>query len=265
MPPSRRTPPTRRPRVAGARTRTTVTTPGEHDRPSVAGTASPAGDTTVDGNGHPAAAGAAPAPPEASTGAGAEPDPEARAGTGDESDPRGGGSRRLGRRGNIATLVALVAVFLVAMTLAVWFRGEADGLRSRADTNNTALVDAQATAQVNSEISAALETVYSYDFSTLDADQAAAGEVITGQFTEDYRALFAEVRELAPQQQAVVSAVVVNSAVKVLDGDRAQLVVFLNQQGTKGATGEQIAAAGRLTVTAQQVDGQWKIAAVENR
>ncbi len=229
MPPSRRTPPTRRPRVAGARSRNTVATPGEHDRPGAVGAASPAGDTTAAEDTH----SRPPHPP--------------------------------GRRGRIATLVALVAVFLVAMTLAVWFRGEADGLRATADTNNTALVDAQATSQVNSEISAALETVYSYDFSKLDANQAAAAEVITGQFTEDYRALFAEVRELAPQQQAVVSAVVVNSAVKVLDGDRAQLVVFLNQQGTKGVTGERIAAAGRLTVTAQQVDGQWKIAAVENR
>ncbi|MPZ66328.1 MAG: hypothetical protein GEU83_12735 [Pseudonocardiaceae bacterium] len=170
-----------------------------------------------------------------------------------------------GRHGDIATLVVLVAVFLVAMTLAVWFRGEADGLRSRADTNNAALVNAQATAQVDSQISAALEIVYSYDFSSLDADEAAASEVVTGEFTEDYRALFAEVRELAPPQEAVVSAVVVNSAVKVLDGDRAQLVVFLNQRGTKGATDEEIAAPGRLTVTAERVDGQWKIAAVENR
>lgn len=242
MPPSRRTPPTRRPRVAGARNRST-TTPGERDRTSPAGTA---GDT---------ATGSA----DSDAGTTAAADTDTGSGGHDQAP------HRPGRRGTVATLVALVAVFLVAMTLAVWFRGEADGLRSRADTNNTALLDAQATSQVNSQISAALETVYSYDFSSLDANQAAAGEVITGRFTDDYRALFAEVRELAPQQQAVVSAVVVNSAVKVLDGDRAVLVVFLNQQGTKGATGEQIAAAGRLTVTAQQVAGQWKIAAVENR
>ncbi len=221
--------------MAGTRTRNAVPTSSERDRWSAADTGR-AGGT-------------------------ADPDTEARA----DPDAHGEAVRLLGRHGNLAALVALVAVVLIAMTLAVWFRGEADALRSRADTNNTALLNAQSTSQVNSQISTALETVYSYDFSTLDADQAAASEVVTGQFTEDYRALFAEVRELAPPQQAVVSAVVVNSAVKVLDGDRAELVVFLNQRGTKGATDEEIAAPGRLTVTAQQVDGQWKIAAVNNR
>lgn len=246
MPPPRRTPPTRRPRVAGARTRNTVTPPSELDPPRAAGTAGGrTGGTTGTAGGPATAAPAGGDPPN-------------------ERDTRGATPRQAGRRGRIATLVALVAVLLVAMTLAVWFRGEAEGLHSRADTNNAALVNAQATAQVDSEISAALETVYSYDHTKLDANQAAAAAVITGRFTEDYRTLFAEVRELAPQQQAVVSASVVKSAVKVLDDGRAVLIVFLNQRGTKGTNGEQIAAAGRLTVTAQQVDGQWKIAAVQN-
>jgi Mce-associated membrane protein len=56
--------------------------------------------------------------------------------------------------------------------------------------------------------------------------------------------------------------------VESINGDRATLLVFLDQQATRaqaGAGPQQLAAAGRLTVTAQRVDGTWKIAAVDPR
>jgi Mce-associated membrane protein len=54
--------------------------------------------------------------------------------------------------------------------------------------------------------------------------------------------------------------------VREIDGDRAVLVVFLDQQATRAQSGDQpqqLAAAGRLTVTAERVDGAWKIADVQ--
>ena len=56
--------------------------------------------------------------------------------------------------------------------------------------------------------------------------------------------------------------------VQSIDGDTATLLVFLDQQATRAQSGsapQQLAAAGRLTVTAQLVDGTWKIAAVDPR
>jgi Mce-associated membrane protein len=85
--------------------------------------------------------------------------------------------------------------------------GNADA-RGTPSAQNTALVDVGTTAQVSRQVTAALTTVYSFDYTRLD------------------------------------------------------------QQATRAESGggpQQLAAAGRLTVTAQLVDGTWKIAAVDPR
>jgi Mce-associated membrane protein len=177
------------------------------------------------------------------------------------ADPDGGSRRSL--------LVPLLAVALVVLTgLAVFF-GIADArLRGTPAAANTALVDVGATAEVSGQLTDALQTIYSYDFARLDENERAARAVITPEFADQFNRLFAQVRDLAPQQQAVVSATVTLSAVKEITGDRAVLVAFMDQQATRAAAGNQatqLAAAGRLTVTGQKVDGRWKIAAVESR
>ncbi|MGH4021490.1 MAG: hypothetical protein ACRDT0_20115 [Pseudonocardiaceae bacterium] len=168
------------------------------------------------------------------------------------------------RRTPVAALVALVAVLVIAAGLAAWFRGEANQLWDSGSAQNTALVDVGTTAQVAGQVGDALETVYSYDFSRLDENERAARQVITGKFAGDFGELFGQVRELAPPQQAVVTATVASAAVKVLDGDRATVVVFLDQQATRGVDAEQLVAAGRLTVSAERVGGRWKIADVDS-
>jgi Mce-associated membrane protein len=89
--------------------------------------------------------------------------------------------------------------------------------------------------------------------------------MITPEFAGDFATLFQQVRKLAPQQQAVVTATVAMAAVKALDGDRAVVVVFLDQQATRGADAKQLMASGRVTVSAHLVDGRWKIAGVDSR
>ncbi|OLT11469.1 hypothetical protein BJF78_04680 [Pseudonocardia sp. CNS-139] len=92
--------------------------------------------------------------------------------------------------------------------------------------------------------------------------------MITPEFAAEFDRLFAEVRRRAPEQQAIVSATVTLSAVKELTGDHAVLVAFVDQQATRAAPdaeSRQLAAAGRLTVTGEKVDGRWKIAAVVPR
>jgi Mce-associated membrane protein len=130
---------------------------------------------------------------------------------------------------------------------------------------NTALTDVAATTQVSQQLGDAVKTVYSYDFTRLDQNEAAARAVITPEFGRQFDQLFGEVRTLAPQQQAVVTATISQSAVESITGDRAVMLVFLDQHATRGAgsnAGQPVAAAGRLTVTGQRVDGVWKIADV---
>lgn len=159
----------------------------------------------------------------------------------------------------------LAGVTVVALALAVlagvswWSMGHTPAAQ------NTALVDVAATAQVSQQLGDAVKTVYSYDYTRLDQNEAAAREVITPEFGQQFDQLFGEVRKLAPEQQAVVTATISQAAVESITGDRAVLVVFLDQQATRAASdqaGQQVAAAGRLTVTGQLVDGSWKIADV---
>jgi Mce-associated membrane protein len=176
-----------------------------------------------------------------------------------------------GARARIRRLpaVPLLAAALVVLTgLAVFFGVRDAALRGTPAATNTALVDVGATAEAAGQLSDALETVYSFDFARLDENERAAREVITPEFAAGFDRLFAEVRQQAPLQQAVVSATVTLSAVKEITGDRAVLVAFVDQQATRAAAGteqQQLAAAGRLTVIGERVDGRWKIAGVEPR
>ncbi|MCF7553099.1 hypothetical protein [Pseudonocardia sp. WMMC193] len=164
------------------------------------------------------------------------------------------------RRGTAVLAGATVVLVALAVLAGVswWTMSHTPAAR------NTALVDVAATTQVSQQLGDAVKTVYSYDFTRLDQNEAAARAVITPEFGQQFDQLFGEVRNLAPQQQAVVTATISQSAVESIEGDRATMVVFLDQQATRAAGDQQqVAAAGRLTVTGQYVDGQWKIADVQ--
>jgi Mce-associated membrane protein len=164
----------------------------------------------------------------------------------------------------VATLVALLAALAIAVGLGAWFRGEANQLVGSAAVTNEALVDPAATAEVSAQIREAVRRVYSYDFTQLDANERAANEVVTGGFVENFRQKFARVRDQAPGQQAVVVATVPALAVKMLDGNQAVLMVFLDQEAHQAGRDKPLLATGRLSITAQRVGGSWKIANAES-
>ena len=162
--------------------------------------------------------------------------------------------------------VPLLAAALVVLAAAAAVFGVFDARqRSTPAASNAALVDVGGTAEAAGQLTDALETIYSFDFARLDENESAAREVITPGFGAEFDRIFAEVRQRAPEQQAVVSATVTLSAVKELTADRAVLVAFVDQVATRAAAdpdAQQLAAAGRLTVTGERVEGRWKIAAV---
>ncbi len=167
-------------------------------------------------------------------------------------------------RRSVPTPVIAGAAVVLAAVAVVCAVGNAQ-LRGSAPARNTALVDVGTTAQVSQQVADDLTKIYSFDYTRLDQNEAAAKAVITPAFDAQFEALFQQVRTLAPQQKAVVTATVNTSAVRSVTGDTAQVLVFLDQQATRAADGgraQQLAAAGRLTVTAQQVDGTWKVANV---
>lgn len=157
--------------------------------------------------------------------------------------------------------VALVLVLLASTFGALWFIREHNGPAA-----NHALIDVGATSQVAQQVGEAVKTVYSYDFARLDENEKNARAVITPEFEQQFTQLFADVRDKAPKQKAVVSATVALTGVRQLSDDTAVVVLFMNQIATRTAeTGpaQQLASAGRLTVTAKNIDGTWKIADVQ--
>ena len=163
---------------------------------------------------------------------------------------------------------ALIGALVVLVGLVVFFAVENAEVRGTPSAQNTALVDVGTTAQVSQQVTAALKSIYSFDYTRLDQNEAAARAVITPAFAGQFDQLFRQVRELAPQQQAVVTATMNLVGVQSINDDTATLLVFLDQQATRAQAGgapQQLAAAGRLMVTAQLVDGTWKVAAVDPR
>lgn len=152
---------------------------------------------------------------------------------------------------------ALVLVAAAAFFGMSWYNATFTG-----PVANRALVDIGATAQVSQQVGEDLKTIYSFDYTRLDQNEKDARAVITPDFGTQFDKIFADVRARAPQQQAVVTATIANTAVRELSGDHAVVVVFMDQVATRTGS-DKVASSGRLTVSAQLIDGQWKIADVK--
>jgi Mce-associated membrane protein len=162
------------------------------------------------------------------------------------------------RSWRIAATLGAVAVVLAGF--GVWATLHASNLRSNAAAQaNTALTDGPATATVRREISAAVNTIFSYNYANTAATRLAAQRVLTGPAVRQYNTLFALVTKNAPAQKLVVTTKVTNSGVELLDGNRARLLVFANQQDTRAGTGQTSYAGAMFAVTALRQGGRWKI------
>jgi Mce-associated membrane protein len=164
------------------------------------------------------------------------------------------------KRVRLLTGLAAAAVVLVAAAVVAavgWRSAATSGPRS-----NEAFVDSAATAEVVGQVTNDMTTVYSYDYTNLPANEAAANAVITGKFATEFPRVFGPVKQLAPQEQAVLKSTVPAAGVILLQGDRARLLMMIDQTGTRGAAKEATGATARLVVDAQKVDGRWKISEV---
>lgn len=204
-----------------------------------------------------------------SAGGGSAADTRAGAGAdGADPDAAASRSRRLplppAPRTRAAT-AALLVVTVVLTAAAAFFGVQWYGARFSGSAANAALTDVGATAEVSREVGDAVTKVYSFDHARLQQAEDEARAVITPEFQPEFDRIFGSVRELAPQQQAVVTATIPKSAVASITGDRATVYLFVNQVIRRQAAGgapQEGSAAARLRVDAEYVDGSWKIAAM---
>lgn len=203
----------------------------------------------------------APETPEADTAETADETPDAEAETEAETDDEPAARRvQAGLRTRTLVLIVVLSAVL-GIGLTYWFHSESAALRSAA-VSNEAVVNPTRTNEVATQISGKLEKLWSYDYRRLDQQQSEVRGVATKSFLDQYAQQFQRIKELAPAQQAVVQARVVDIAVQRLAGDKAELIVFLNQVAAKGTSQDVTRAAARLHVSATLVDGGWRVSGV---
>ena len=157
-------------------------------------------------------------------------------------------------------LPAVLLSLAVLLTAAgVWCTVEANSAASTASAANRALTDRQATAEATSAVSLGLNKIFSYAYDKTDVTEKAAEAVLRDRARDSYQKLFAQVRQLAPEQKLVLSSRVSATSVQQLSADRAQLLVFLDQSAVRGNSDHPETAAAQLSVTAQRIDGNWYI------
>ncbi|WP_415941016.1 hypothetical protein [Streptomyces sp. 067-1] len=147
-------------------------------------------------------------------------------------------------------------------------------LRSQAPARNQALTDTEATTRVAGDVGNALARVFSYTPDGTEAAERSASTVLDGRAARQYETLFARVRDDLTDQRVTLSTRAVRTGVIELDGDKARLLVFLDQTSHRGKetgkeTGEVKAAAttaaAQLTVTARLEDDRWRIVDIKAR
>ncbi|CAM4168076.1 nuclear transport factor 2 family protein [Kibdelosporangium persicum] len=145
--------------------------------------------------------------------------------------------------------LALVIAAAVLAGAGVFFLVKAQNVDSGVDT--------RAMTEVNGQVKAGLERIFSFSYDKIDA--TAARDVLAGQAVGEYDKLIEQVRAQAPAQKLVLATRVTTTGVKRIDGDRAELLVFLDQVATRADTGKTSGSAAALSVTAEKQDGVWKI------
>ncbi|ACU40425.1 hypothetical protein Amir_6628 [Actinosynnema mirum DSM 43827] len=149
---------------------------------------------------------------------------------------------------------ALVLLSALLLALGAWFQTAASRV-----AYDRALVDAAGTAEVGGQVRDAVERAFSYDFADVGATERAAGEVLAGRAKCQYDAIFGQVRALAPEQKLVVTVKAVTSGVTSLDGDRATVLLFLDQVTTRTTDNRSGGGVAMMRVGARKEGGRWLV------
>ncbi|MFZ5850806.1 MAG: hypothetical protein ACOYY2_05365 [Actinomycetota bacterium] len=197
-------------------------------------------------------------PADTASGRPDEPAPSARPGVGPAVGRWAGPAPVAGPPGQrvpwgwlVWTLLALTVVLSGAAGFAgyqVWQERRVDGART------AALAAARTAAPV----------VLSYDYRWLDQDFAAARNLLTGAFRDQYDKTTADVvRPTATQYQAVVKAQVVEASVVAASRDRVVTLLFVNQTTTSTRLQGPRLDISRVRLTLVRSGDRWLVSAID--
>jgi Mce-associated membrane protein len=110
----------------------------------------------------------------------------------------------------------------------------------------------------------AIVPILSYDAGDLEASKTAAEGYLTGSYRKEYAKLFdGVIAANAPSTGTVVHAELVRSGVVRADDDRVQVFLLVDQSRTNKADKKPVVYKNWVTVTMEQVDGDWLVSGLD--
>jgi len=165
-----------------------------------------------------------------------------------------GGSRRSPLLPISLGLAALLLVAAVVLAAVAW--SHASTPANSAASSNVALIDAPATQQAGAAAVDILQKAYSYSYTTIDANLNAAVAVMTPEMGAKHRANFDTIRKTVTNAKTTTEASVIADGVKLLSGDRAEVLGFVVVTGDNGGTALQ-PSGYRFTASLLRDNGKW--------
>lgn len=160
-----------------------------------------------------------------------------------------------GRRGVPGwLLIGLAAAVVVVAGVAAWLY--------LTKPSDDAVEDATAAAQSAAE--RAVGPVLSYDANHMDESQAAAQQYLTSDYRKEYDRLFdGIIAQNAPSTGTVLEAELVRSGIVRAGDDRVQVFALVDQTRTNKASKEPVVYQQWVTITMEEVDGDWLVAGLD--
>ncbi|MCA1006118.1 mammalian cell entry protein [Rhodococcus hoagii] len=174
-----------------------------------------------------------------------------------EDEPGAGASRFGGPKWRLVAVLGAAAVVLAVFAVIAAFK-------PGAEVANTAYVDAGGTAEVTEAARSALNTLYTYSPDTIDAYPEQARKVLTenmrGEFDKTIDPTVAAVKQGGTSTTVQVTDV----GVKVLDGDRAELITNVTVSAESNGVAQD-SASGPLIVRMEKVGGVWLLSDIADQ
>ena len=146
-----------------------------------------------------------------------------------------------GRQWIVKGLVLVLAIAAGVFAVLWWRADSADRLRTEA---------------LDSAREYAI-TLGTYEFQSFDASLAPVTEISTDEFAQKYNTVAGELRSLVENGQGSSVARADHAAVETVDGDRATVLVFLDQDVKNVAVPEGRTDATRFLITLEREGDRW--------
>lgn len=167
------------------------------------------------------------------------------------------------RRPSRPGLVGAVLVTVVTGGAAIWSHSHEQAVHATPAAQNAALTDVATTAAVKGQVTQAVQALFSFDYSNPDKTAALVPVYLTGSAVSQYAALMEPVRAHATDLKLELTTTVTSAGIQTLQGGRARVLVFVDQNDTSSATAGTSESAVAFAVDAERIAGTWRIAGID--